>query len=52
MVTGVDAGLVAKFWPLAWKLTVPVYALGLWASTTVSNLWGEPVGERTGEGVP
>ena len=24
MVTGADAGLVVKFWPLAWKVTVPV----------------------------
>ena len=24
MVTGADAGLFVKFWPLAWKVTVPV----------------------------
>jgi hypothetical protein len=24
MVTDADAGLVVKFWPLAWKVTVPV----------------------------
>jgi hypothetical protein len=24
MMTGADAGLVVKFWPLAWKVTVPV----------------------------
>ena len=24
IVTGADAGLVVKFWPLAWKVTVPV----------------------------
>jgi hypothetical protein len=24
MVTGAEAGLVAKFWPLAWNVTVPV----------------------------
>jgi hypothetical protein len=24
MVTGADAGLVVKFWPPAWKVTVPV----------------------------
>ena len=24
MVTGADAGRSVKFWPLAWKVTVPV----------------------------
>ena len=24
IVTGPDAGLVVKFWPLAWNVTVPV----------------------------
>jgi heme A synthase len=24
IVTGADAGLVVKSWPLAWKVTVPV----------------------------
>jgi hypothetical protein len=24
MMTGADAGLAVKFWPLAWKVTVPV----------------------------
>jgi hypothetical protein len=24
IVTGAEAGLVVKFWPLAWKVTVPV----------------------------
>jgi hypothetical protein len=23
IVTGADAGLVVKFWPLAWNVTVP-----------------------------
>src|SRR5581483_2795489 len=43
IVTGAEAGLVVKFWPLAWNVTCPLYGPGVSGGVCT---WPRPLAHR------